>query len=67
MTTTLDNTHTAAVDHAYHWQPMTSCPKGSKVQLLTRHGCAIYGTWTGKDAAYVGWAPLPTRAAKEAE
>lgn len=23
--------HTAAVDHAYHWQPMTSCPKGSKV------------------------------------
>ncbi len=41
MTTDLDSTRSAAVDHAYHWQPMTSCPKGSKVQLLTRYGCAI--------------------------
>ena len=64
MTTDLDSTHAAAVDHGYHWQPMTTCPKGSKVQLLTRYGCAIYGTWTGKDTIYEGWAPLPTRAAE---
>ena len=31
MTTNLDSTHAAAVDNAYHWQPMTTCPKGSKV------------------------------------
>ena len=64
MTTALDSTRSAAVDHAYHWQPMATCPKGSKVQLLTRYGCAIYGTWTGKETIYDGWAPLPTRAAK---
>jgi len=55
--TALDSTHTTAVDHAYHWQPMATCPKGSKVQLLTRYGCAIYGTWTGKDTIYERWAP----------
>ncbi len=32
----------------------------------TRYGCAIYGAWTGKDTAYVGWAPLPTRAPENA-
>ena len=48
MTTDLDSTRSATVDHTYHWQPMATCPKGSKVQLLTRYGCAIYGTWTGK-------------------
>ena len=61
----LDSTHQAAVDREYHWRPMGSCPTGTKVQLLTRYGCAIYGTWTGKDTFYEGWAPLPTRAPKE--
>lgn len=64
MTTDLDSTHAAAVDHGYHWQPMATCPRGSKIQLLTKYGCAIYGTWTGKETIYDGWAPLPTRAAK---
>lgn len=48
----LDSTRQAAVDHGYHWQPMMSCPRGSKVQLLTRHGCAIYGQWNGRDTLY---------------
>ena len=39
--TALDSTHTTAVDHGYHWQPMATCPKGSKVQLLTRYGDGI--------------------------
>ena len=63
--TTIDSTRTAAVDNRYHWQPMSTCPRGTKVQLLTRYGCAIYGAWTGKDPFYEGWAPLPTRAPKE--
>ena len=62
MTADLDSTHAAAVDNAYHWQPMAACPNGSKVQLLARYGCAIYGTGTGTAAIYTGWAPLPTRA-----
>ena len=53
--TTLDSTHTTAVDHAYHWQPMTSCPKGSKVQLLTRYGCS--STRTGDDKPRGGTGP----------
>jgi len=36
----------------------------SAAVVLTRYGCAIYGTWTGKETIYDGWAPLPTRAAK---
>lgn len=67
MTTDLDSTHAAAVNNAYHWRPMATCPKGSKVQLLTRYGCAIYGQWNGRDTIYTGWAPLPTRAPEGAE
>lgn len=58
----LDSTRQAAVDHGYHWQPMDTCPRGSKVQLLTQHGCAIYGQWGVSKTDYQGWAPLPTRA-----
>lgn len=65
MTLAIDSTHAAAVDRGYHWQPMTTCPRGTKVQLLTRLGCAIYGAWNGRDTIYIGWAPLPTRAPRE--
>lgn len=61
---TIDGTRTAAVDREYHWRPMSSCPKGAKVQLVTRYGCAIYGAWNGRDPIFEGWAPLPTRKPK---
>lgn len=35
MTADLDSTRSAAVDHGYHWQPMATCPKGSKVQCAS--------------------------------
>ncbi len=59
--TGLDSTHQAAVDREYHWRSMSTCPPGTKVQLLTGYGCAIYGQWNGRDTAFEGWAPLPTR------
>lgn len=55
----IDSTKTAAVDREYYWRPMTSCPVGSKVQLLGASGVAAYGKWSGKDNFWRGWAPLP--------
>ncbi len=40
---------------------MASCPRGVKVQLLGRGGCALYGNYDGKDPFYIGWAPVPSR------
>lgn len=61
MTTAIDSTRTAAVDPAYHWRALDTRPKGVKVQLLTKWGCAVYGSWNGRDPVYTHWAPMPTR------
>lgn len=50
-----------AVDHGYTWQPMTTCPRGVKVQLLNEGGVAIYGNWYGNETFWQGWAPLPSK------
>jgi hypothetical protein len=59
MTPALDSTGVAAVDHSYFWQPIATCPRGVKVQLLGAGGVAMYGTYNGKDKFYTHWAPLP--------
>jgi len=59
MTTQLDSTGAAAVDHNYFWQPISTCPRGAKVQLLGQGGVAMYGTYQGKETFYTHWAPLP--------
>jgi hypothetical protein len=51
----------AAVDQGYYWQPMDTCPRGVKVQLLGKGGVALYGLFTGKDPFFTGWAPLPNK------
>lgn len=58
----LDSTATTAVDKEYHWLPMSTCPRGCKVQLKGAGGVAQYGHYTGKpdDDFWAGWAPLPT-------
>lgn len=48
-----------AVDTEYFWKEMSSCTPGHKVQLLGPGGVAVYGTWNGRDAWWLGWAPLP--------
>ena len=59
MTAQLDSTGAAAVDHNYFWQPIETCPRGAKVQLLGKGGVAMYGQYHGKDTFYTHWAPLP--------
>ena len=55
----LDKSGTAAVDHNYFWQPIVTCPRGAKVQLLGKGGVAMYGSYHGKETFYTHWAPLP--------
>lgn len=56
---TTDGAAAVAVD--YYWLPMESCPRGVKVQLLNPGGVAIYGTYSGVEADWLGWAPCPKR------
>jgi len=59
--TKLDDTGVAAVDPNYFWQPMHTCPRGVKVQLLGGGGVAVYGQYNGRDTFYTHWAPLPKK------
>lgn len=34
---------------------------GRKVQLLSALGCAVYGTYNGRDIFWIMWAPLPKK------
>lgn len=57
-------THTnnpVAVDQNYYWQPMDTCPRGVKVQLLNAGGVAVYGQHTSGHNQWLGWAPLPNK------
>lgn len=59
---TLDSTATAAVDHTYHWLPITTnTPMGVKLQLINRQdGTATYGPLSPGDDRWTHWAPMPT-------
>lgn len=57
----LDSTGVAAVDEAYFWRPMATCPLNAKVQLLGDGGVAVYGTFNGKDTFWNAWAPVPKK------
>lgn len=57
--TTIDSTGAAAVDQNYFWQPISTCPRGVKVQLLGKGGVAMYGQYSVRDTFYTHWAPLP--------
>ena len=57
----INSSNTVAVDREYYWQPMDTCPRGVKVQLLGAGGVAVYGQYHGKDPWWTHWAPLPVR------
>jgi hypothetical protein len=59
VTVKIDSSRTAAVDPDYYWRPMVTCPLGAKVQLMNPSGVAVYGTYSGKDTQWRGWAPCP--------
>lgn len=57
----LNADQTVAVATDVFWnEDMTTCPHGTKCQLLGNGGVAVYGTYHG-DPFWVGWCPLPKR------
>lgn len=61
----LNSSGTAAVATEVFWnEDMTTCPKGTKVQLLGAGGVAVYSEYHGNDDFWVGWCPVPRRKAK---
>ena len=61
MTIKITSDKAAAVDQNYFWQPISTCPLSTKVQLLTVGGVAVYGQYSSGSLGYLGWAPLPKR------
>ena len=61
MTHTINTAKTAAVSTEQFWEPIESCPRAVKVQLLGQGGVAVYGMWDGKATFWTHWAPLPRR------
>lgn len=57
--TITDSSGYAAVDSSYFWQPMDTCPRGVKVQLLGTGGVAMYGIFSKPNEFFTYWAPLP--------
>lgn len=55
----INNQSRVAVDLHYYWQPIETCPKWIKVQILSNYGVARYDVYTGKQTDAKAWAPLP--------
>ncbi len=52
----------AIVDTEYYWQPINTCPQSGKVQLLSKHGVAVYGELGRNEGKFwTHWAPLPKK------
>lgn len=54
-----DQTVVVATDVFWN-EDMTTCPHGTKCQLLGKGGVAVYGTYHG-DPFWQAWCPLPKR------
>lgn len=62
MTHKISSDGSTCVDTAYYWQELDTAPQGVKVQLLSKHGVAAYGTVTPSTIStgfWINWAPLP--------
>lgn len=62
MTIKTSSDGAACVDTNYYWQPLDTAPHGVKVQLLSKHGVAAYGSVTPSTISvgfWTHWAPLP--------
>lgn len=62
----LNSEGSAAVALDYYWQPMHTCPRGVKVQLLNEGGVAVYGQYKVGEDLWQGWAPMPRKHKEEA-
>lgn len=50
----------SVADPSYEWQPLDTCPRGSKVALMPLGGSAVWGVYTGKEHGILAWAPMPS-------
>ena len=57
----LNSDKTVAVSGTQYWEPIETCPRGVKVQLLGAGGVAAYAQYDGRNRFWVGWAPLPRK------
>lgn len=58
----LNSDKSAVVSTEVLWLPMQSAPRGTKLQLHTTHGTAVYGVLNGSNVQfYNAWAPCPKR------
>jgi hypothetical protein len=58
MTHTINAAGTVAVATNVYWQPIETCPRGVKVQLLGAGNVATYGVYYGANF-WSHWCPLP--------
>jgi hypothetical protein len=58
---TVNTAHKVAVSTDTYWQPIETCPRAVKVQLLGKGGVATYGLYNG-DKFWENWCPLPKKA-----
>ena len=54
----LNKDATVAVSTTQYWEPIDTCPRGVKVQLLGGGGVAVYGVYNGF-YFWTHWAPVP--------
>ena len=59
MTHHTNTDKTAVVADDYYYKPMSECPIGQKVIMLGQGGVSAISQWNGKEAFWLGWAPLP--------
>lgn len=57
----VNDQHGVAVARGYDWFKIDKAtPRGAKLQLLTRHGVAVYGQLSaGNIKDFLAWAPCP--------
>lgn len=54
-----DSPHSVATAPISEWQALATCPKGTKVLMLTERGVAVIGKY--EPEGYLAWAPFPKR------
>lgn len=57
--TRINSDRTVAVSEQNEWQPMETCPRGVRVWVLGKGGCATTEVYDGKNPFWLGWFDYP--------
>jgi len=61
----LNADQTVVVSTEVYCQPMDTCPRGKRVQVLGPGDCATETIWDGKDDQWQGWAEFPRKVKRQ--